>query len=43
MNIAKRPKHVTAYKMNKTILFYNTGVAIKYPLATNKATKHSNI
>jgi len=43
MNIDNTPKHIAPNNENKTILFYNTGVAIKYPLATNKATKHSNI
>lgn len=43
MNIATNDKQVKPNVTNNIILFYNTGVAIKYPLATNNATKHSNI
>ena len=43
MNIATIPAHVKPNAVNKNILFYNTGVYIKYPSATNKATNISNI
>lgn len=41
--MAKSDAQVKPNITNTIILFYNTGVAIKYPSATNKATKHSNI